>query len=152
LGFNAQKWLLDPKLALPAVIIVSVWQHLGYDVVIFLAGLQNINKEYYEAAKVDGANGWQTFRHITWPLLSPTTFFISIISIIGAFKIFTTVFVLFSGPGPLNSAMTIVYYIYQNAFVKWKMGYASAAAYVLFFIIFIFTLVQLRLAKNRVHY
>ncbi len=146
------RWLMDPKWAMPAVIILSIWRHLGYDVVIFLAGLQNIDEEVYEAARVDGAEGWQLFRYITWPLLSPTTFFILIISIIGSFKVFTEIFVLLPGGGPLNSAMTAVYYVYEKGFGEWQMGYASAAAYVLFFIIFAFTLVQMYVARRRVHY
>ena len=126
---------------------------MGYNIVIFLAGLQGVPKELYEAAEVDGASRWQKFRHITLPLISPTTFFISIISIIGAFKIFTQVFVLYNGtPGLDNSAMTMVFYVYEKAFGEWQMGFASAGAYILFFIIFIFTMVQMRVSKKRVHY
>ncbi len=146
-------WLSEPALAMPAVIIMSIWRHLGYDVIIFLAGLQSIDKEYYEAAKVDGASGWQMFRYITWPLLSPTTFFITIISTIGAFKVFQEIYVLFNtGSGPLRSAYTIVFFIYDKAFRDWEMGYASAGAWLLFLLIFALTLIQFRVSRNRIHY
>lgn len=151
--FANPNWLMDPKWTIINIVIISVWQSMGYNIVIFLAGLQNIPQELYEAAEVDGANAWQSFWKITLPLISPTTFFISIISIIGAFKLFTEVYVLYTGrPGPVNSGMTIVYYVYRNAFERYRMGYASAAAYILFAIIFIFTLVQMSAAKRRVHY
>lgn len=136
-----------------ALVVMSIWKSLGYSIVIFLAGLQNIDSELQAAARVDGAEGWRLFRHITWPLLSPTTFFVSILSTIHAFKVFTEVFILFGGrPGPVNSAQTIVFYIYQQAFLRWRMGYAAAAAYVLFLIIMLFTLVQLWYGKRRVHH
>lgn len=153
ISFTPIDWLNTPSLTIPNLIILSVWKMMGYNIVIFLAGLQNVPKELYEAAEVDGASRWQRFRHITIPLISPTTFFISIISIIGAFKIFTQVFVLYNGgPGLLNSGMTMVFYIYSKAFIDWRMGYASAGAYILFFIIFAFTLVQMWFSKKRVHY
>ncbi len=153
LHFAPINWLNNPDLTIPNLILLSVWKMMGYNIVIFLAGLQNVPKELYEAAEVDGASKWQKFRHITLPLISPTTFFISIISIIGAFKIFTQVFVLYNGgTGLVNSGLTMVFYVYKKAFGDFRMGYASAGAYVLFFIIFAFTLVQMRLSKNRVHY
>lgn len=151
--FSNPNWLMDPKFTIINIIIIGVWKSMGYNIVIFLAGLQNIPSELYEAAEVDGASPWQSFRKITLPLLSPTTFFISIISIIGAFKLFTEIYVLYTGrPGPLNSGMTIVYYVYRNAFERYRMGYASAAAYILFGIIFVFTLIQMAVAKRKVHY
>ncbi|MCK4259212.1 MAG: sugar ABC transporter permease [Halanaerobiales bacterium] len=153
LTFAPLNWLNNPSFTIPNLIILSVWKMMGYNIVIFLAGLQNVPNELYEAAQVDGASRWDKFRHITLPLISPTTFFISIISIIGAFKIFTQVFVLYEGtPGMLNSGLTVVFYIYTKAFNDWRMGYASAGSYILFFIIFIFTLIQMRLSKKRVHY
>ncbi|AZR72220.1 hypothetical protein BBF96_01690 [Anoxybacter fermentans] len=153
LSFSPINWLNNPSLTIPNLILLSVWKMMGYNIVIFLAGLQNVPTELYEAAEVDGASRWQKFRHITLPLISPTTFFISIISMIGAFKIFTQVFVLYSGtPGLDNSGMTMVFYVYDKAFGEWRMGYASAGAYVLFFIIFIFTLIQMQISKKRVHY
>ncbi|NLJ80611.1 MAG: sugar ABC transporter permease [Firmicutes bacterium] len=151
--FNNPNWLMDPKWTIINLTIIGVWKSMGYNVVIFLAGLQNVPHELYEAAEVDGASRWQSFWKITLPLISPTTFFISIISIIGAFKLFTQIYVLYTGrPGPLNSGMTIVYYVYRKAFEQYHMGYASAAAYVLFGIIFIFTLIQMAVARRRVHY
>ncbi|MCK9524935.1 MAG: sugar ABC transporter permease [Limnochordia bacterium] len=151
--FSSPNWLMDPRWTIVNLVIIAVWQSLGYNMIIFLAGLQNIPQDIYEAAEVDGASPWQSFWKITFPLISPTTFFISIISIIGAFKLFTEVYVLYTGrPGPVNSGMTIVYYVYRNAFERYRMGYASAAAYILFAIIFIFTLVQMRASKRRIHY
>lgn len=151
--FNNPNWLMDPKWTIINIVIIGVWKSMGYNVVIFLAGLQNVPYELYEAAEVDGASKWQSFWKITLPLISPTTFFISIISIIGAFKLFTQIYVLYTGrPGPLNSGMTIVYYVYRKAFEHYKMGYASAAAYLLFGIIFVFTLIQMAVAKRKVHY
>jgi multiple sugar transport system permease protein len=153
IGVSPQRWLIEPALAMPAVMIMTIWRHLGYSIIIFLAGLQSIDKTYYEAAKVDGASGWQMFRYITWPLLSPTTFFIIIISTIGAFKVFSEIFILFSsGSGPLRACYTIVFFIFDKAFRDWEMGYASAGAWLLFLLIFALTLVQFRVSRNRVHY
>lgn len=146
-------WLLEPQWAIPALIIMSIWKSLGWNVVVFLAGLQNVDRELQDAARVDGAGSWHVFRHITWPLLSPVTFFVSIISIIGAFKVFTEVYVLWgTTPGPLRSASTIVFFVYEKAFQQNNMGYASAASYVLFFIIFIITLIQFAFSRRRVYY
>lgn len=154
--FNVQKiaWLKDERWTIPTVAMVSIWRTVGYAAVIFLAGLQNIDRSYYEAAEVDGANGWQKFLHITWPLLSPTTFFLLIISLINAFKVFTEVYVLYSGlPGPYNnSGLTMVYYVFDRFYVQQRMGIACAAAYVLFAIILVFTLIQFRVGRNVVEY
>jgi multiple sugar transport system permease protein len=153
-GLHPIRWLSDERYTIPAIIIVSVWKSVGYDTIIFLAGLQNIDKTYYEAAEIDGASSWQKFLHITWPLLSPTTYFIMIISLIGSFKVFVQIFILFNGtPGPYNnSGMTIVYYIFQQFYSYQKMGYASAGAYILFAIIMVFTIIQVWYSKKRVHY
>ncbi|MEN3008221.1 sugar ABC transporter permease [Pseudothermotoga sp.] len=154
--FNIQKiaWLKDERWTIPTVAIVSIWRTVGYDAVIFLAGLQSIDRSYYEAAEVDGASSWQKFLHITWPLLSPTTFFLLIVSLINAFKVFTEVYVLYSGlPGPYNnSGLTMVYYVFDRFYVQQRMGIACAAAYVLFAIILIFTLIQFRVGRNVVEY
>lgn len=151
---NKIAWLKEEKWTIPTIAIVSVWQHLGYTTVIFLAGLQNIDRSYYEAADVDGANSWQKFKYITWPLLSPTTFFIMIITMIGSFKIFSQIFILYQGlPGPVNkSGLTLVYYVFQKFYDEQRMGVASAAAYMLFLIILLLTFIQFRLGKKRVHY
>lgn len=152
-GVAPQQWLLHPKWTMFTIIVLSIWKSIGYAIVIFLAGLQNVDREMYNAAKVDGANSFQVFRFVTWPLLTPTTFFVSITSIIGAFKVFTEIFVLYGGkPGPLRVATTIVFYIYEKAWGDYRMGYASAAAYVLFFMVLAVTMFQLWYAKTRVHY
>ena len=153
LGISPIKWLSDPEWAMPSLIILAIWKGLGYNIIIFLAGLQNIDQQYYLAAKIDGAWAWERFKNITVPLLSSTTFFISIVSIINSFKVFDEVFALFGGqPGPAGSAETIVYYIYNKFYGEWNFGVASAAAYVLLFIIFIFTLIQLYVGKKKVNY
>jgi multiple sugar transport system permease protein len=136
---------------MPAIIIVSIWQNLGYAMVLFLAGLQNIGKDVHDAAALDGATGWDRFWHITLPLLSPTTFFVLVISIIGSFQVFELVLVM-TKAGPANATNTLVYYIYQNGFQFYQMGYASAAAMVLFLIVLAFTLVQYKLQRRWVHY
>jgi len=133
------------------VITVSVWQGLGYSMVLFLAGLQNIRKDLYEAAALDGATGWTRFWYITLPLLSPMTFFVLIISIIGSFQVFELVYVM-TKAGPSNATNTLVYFIYQNGFSFYQMGTASAAAMVLFLIVLTLTLVQYRLQNRWVHY
>ena len=153
LGISPIKWLSDPDWAMPSLIILAVWKGLGYNIIIFLSGLQNIDKQYYLAAKIDGAGAWERFKNITVPLLSSTTFFISIVSVINSFKVFDEVFALFGGqPGPAGSAETIVYYIYNKFYGEWNFGVASAAAYVLLFVIFIFTLIQLYIGKKKVNY
>jgi len=145
------KWMGSTRWAMPAIIIVSIWQNLGYAMVLFLAGLQNIGKDVHDAAALDGATGWDRFWHITLPLLSPTTFFVLVISIIGSFQVFELVLVM-TKAGPANATNTLVYYIYQNGFQFYQMGYASAAAMVLFLIVLIFTLVQYKLQRRWVHY
>ncbi len=154
--FNLPKiaWLKEEVWTIPTIAIVSVWQHVGYTAVIFLAGLQNIDRSYYEAADVDGASSWQKFKFITWPLLSGTTFFIMIITMIGAFKVFSQIFILYQGlPGPVNkSGLTLVYYVFDAFYNQQRMGVASAAAYILFMIILLLTMVQLYVGKKRVHY
>ena len=118
---------------------------------LFLAGLQGIGRDAYEAGELDGAVGWKKHWYITLPLLSPTTFFVAIVSLIGSFQVFDLAFVMTQG-GPANATNTIVYYIYQNAFQFYRMGYASAAAMILFAIILTFTLLQYRLQSRWVHY
>ena len=152
-GVNLINWLEDPHYALPAVIIMNVWRFVGYQAVILLAGLQGIDRMYYDAAKVDGASGWQVWRYITFPLLTPQIFFVFIISLIGSFKIFEEIFILFNGtPGPMRSAMTIVYYIFDQGFQRFHFGIAAAASVVLFLIIFVLTLFQMTVTQRWVHY
>jgi multiple sugar transport system permease protein len=145
------RWLASSRWAMPAVIAVFVWQNLGYAMVLFLAGLQNIRPDVYEAAALDGATGWARLWHITLPLLSPMTFFVLIISIISSFQVFDLVYVL-TKAGPSNATNTLVYFIYQNGFVFYQMGYASAAAMVLFLLVLVLTLIQYRLQDRWVHY
>jgi multiple sugar transport system permease protein len=145
-------WLSDNKLAMPAVIIMNIWVGVGFNMVVYLAGLQAIPAELYEAAEVDGANAWQRFRRITFPLVAPTTFFLLVINTIGAMKAFTQIFVMTNGgpPGPGGATTTVVYYIYQQAFKFFRMGYASALAYTLFLLLFVVSLVQFRWYMKRV--
>jgi ABC-type sugar transport system permease subunit len=142
-----QSWLGDPGQAMPAIIGMSIWRGLGYNMVIYLAGLQGIPEHLYEAATLDGASRWQRFRAITWPLLKPTTAFIFVISTIGASQVFAQVYVMTNG-GPNNATTTIVHQIFQNAFSFMKMGYASAMAFVLFGLIFLLSLINLRLLRG----
>lgn len=148
---NVPNWLGSSRWAMPAVIIMSIWRNIGYNMVIYLAGLQDIPDVLYEAAAIDGAGSWQKFRHVTLPLLTPTTFFLVVISIINSFQVFTQALVLTEG-GPGDATNTIVFYIYKNAFQWLKMGYAAAVAWVLFVIIFIITLIQFRMQRKWVHY
>lgn len=150
-GLPRPNWLSDPAFAMPAVAAVLVWNHVGREMVLFLAGLQNIPRDYYEAAQIDGAGRWAQFRHITLPLLTPTTFFAVITLVIWSLQVFDVVFVMTQG-GPANSTRTIVYYLYEEGFRNFRMGYASALAAVLFVFTLLFTLVQFRLQKRWVHY
>lgn len=150
-GINGPMWLTDTRWVMPSIAILSIWWGLGHNMVIFLAGLQGISKSYYEAAEIDGATKWQKLRHITLPLLSPTTFFIAIMAIISSFQVFDQAYVMTSG-GPAKSSYTFVYHIYEAAFVDFKMGISSAAAMVLFVIILAFTLIQFKMSKRWVHY
>ena len=150
-GLTSPGWLSDIHWTMPAIIIVSIWNGLGYDMVIFLAGLQGIPTDLYEAARVDGASGWRLFRNITFPLLSPTTYFLVVTSIVGSLKTFDIVSVM-TGGGPMNSSNVYAYYLYQTAFKSFKAGYASAQAVVLFLVILAITLAQVRLSRRWVHY
>lgn len=145
------RWLADPNLAMPAVIITSVWKSVGFSMVVYLAGLQSIPEDFYDAAKVDGAVGWQRLKDITIPLLSSTTLFLAVVSVLGAFQVFTEIFIMTNG-GPLGRTTTIVYHIYQTAFKFFDMGYASAMAFGMFAMMFAFTLVQLRVMRGEVEY
>jgi multiple sugar transport system permease protein len=145
-------WLADRELAMPAVIVMNIWLGVGFNMVVYLAGLQAIPNEFYEAADVDGAGPWQRFRRITLPLVLPTTVFLLIINTIGAMKAFEGIFVMTNGgpPGPGGATTTVVYYIYLQAFRFFRMGYASALAYILFLLLFVFSFAQFRWYKKRV--
>ncbi len=144
-------WLGSTRWALVSIIIMSIWQQVGYSMVLFLAGLQGVPQQLYEAAEIDGAGSWGRFVYITLPMLSPTTFFILIIGIINSFQVFDQALIMTQG-GPANATNTIVYHIYRNAFQFFKMGYASAMAWVLFAIIFVVTLLQFRVQRRWVNY
>ncbi|MBI5877303.1 MAG: sugar ABC transporter permease [Chloroflexi bacterium] len=150
-GLPGVRWLNEPGSAMPALILLGIWRGMGYNVIIYLAGLQNIPQHLYEAAQIDGANRWQLFRYITWPMLTPTSFLILIVAVINSFQSFTQVHVMTQG-GPLGSTTVIVYYLYQQAFQQFNMGYGSAIAMVLFGIILILTLIQTKMLGSRVHY
>ncbi|QPC84946.1 sugar ABC transporter permease [Phototrophicus methaneseepsis] len=155
-GWNIQppNWLTDPFWAKPTVAALTIWKNVGFTMVIYLSGLQNIPEVLYEAAEVDGASAWQKFRRITVPLVSPTTFFLLIMQMIGAFQLFAEPFVMtrVGGGEPLQATLSIVYYIYQNAFSYQKMGSAAAISWVLFGVIFVITVFQLRFQRRWVHY
>lgn len=140
-GIPPLQWLSSPDEAMPALILMSIWKNMGFDLVIYLAGLQGIPETYYEAARVDGAGPWSMFRHITWPLLAPTTFFVLVTGIIGASQVFDQVFVMTNG-GPLRSTQVLVFILYQHAFKFFEMGYASAIAWAIFLIVMVFTILQ----------
>lgn len=146
-GVNPIDWLGDPTYAMPAIILLAVWKNFGYNMIIFIAGLQNIPDELYEAARIDGANARQQFLYITIPMLAPTTLFVSIITMIGYFQLFAEPYVMTQG-GPLNSTLSIVLLMYQQGFRWWNMGYSASLAFVLFVIILIGSLIQFRLQKR----
>jgi multiple sugar transport system permease protein len=149
-GVAPQSWLGDPRTAMLSLVLVSIWKGLGYNIVIFLAGLQGIPTEYYDAARVDGASRLAEIRHITVPLLMPVVAFVTVTGVIGSFQVFDLVYFMTKG-GPLNATEVIVHLIYENGFQppEFKMGYASALAIVLFGVIFIFTVLQFRFFRRR---
>ncbi|MFA9560344.1 carbohydrate ABC transporter permease [Evansella sp. AB-rgal1] len=151
LGFNPQSWLNDPNLALPALAFMRVWKGVGWNMVIFLAGLQSIPKTLYEAASIEGAGGWKSFWKITWPLLAPTTFFVFVMATISTFQTFGEIYAMTSG-GPVGSTTTLVYLIFVYGFERYEMGYAAAIAFVLFFIIFVLTLINMFITQKKVNY
>ena len=130
------------------VIAFGVWSLIGYNMVIYLAGLQSIPDMYYEAAKLEGAGSWRTFRDVTLPLLTGTTLFVTVVGVIGAFQVFNQVYIMTQG-GPLNATTVIVYYIYQEAFQNYNGGTASAASSVLFAILFVASILQIKLFTRR---
>jgi multiple sugar transport system permease protein len=148
LGFHTTDWLDSTTLAMPAVIIVGIWKSVGFYMVIYIAGLQTIPREFYDAAFIDGASAWQRLRRITVPLLSNTTMFVTIIALIASFQAFDQIFVMTQG-GPAFSTETLVMLIYRQGFQNFEMGYASAIGYVLVLIILIFSLIQMRYFNRR---
>lgn len=150
-GIAGPNWLSSTRWAMPAVIIMSIWRGLGFNMLLYLAGLQGIPDHYYEVADIDGASRFAKFRYITIPLLSTTTFFVFIMSIIGSFQVFDQIYIM-TGGGPARATSVLVHYMYQNAFSYFRMGYASAVAYVLFFLVFLFTILQLYRSRSFVIY
>jgi multiple sugar transport system permease protein len=150
LGLRGPLWLQDPSWSKPALILMSLWG-IGGEMVIFLAGLQGVPQELYDAAMADGASWWAKIRHVTLPLITPTIFFNVIMGIIGSFQVFTSSYIMTKG-GPVNSTLFYVLYLYQNAFRFFQMGYASAMAWILFIIVLALTLLQFRLAGRWVYY
>lgn len=147
LGLYQPPWLTSEKWAMPSVIIMSIWKNLGFNAVILLAGVQGISSEIYESADIDGANVVQKFFKITMPLLKPTIVFVTIISMINSFQAFDQIYVMTKG-GPGTATQVVSYLIYMNAFQYFKQGYASAMAYILFIIVFIASIVQLRFSER----
>jgi len=150
-GITGPEWLQNEKFTPWAFVIMSLWGVGGARMVIFLAGLQGISESYYEAARIDGASPWQTFRNVTLPLLSPVMFFNLILGIIGAFQVFTSAYVM-TGGGPNNATLYYALYLFRNAFDYLKMGKASSMAWILFAILLVLTLIQFRVSKKWVYY
>ena len=150
-GVQGPEWLSDPKWAMPAIVIMSVWQGFGYNMLLFTAGIHAVPQTYYDAGRVDGASKWRLFRSITIPLISPSLFFGIMLTVITSFQVFTQVYVLTNG-GPGTSSTTLVYWLFEKGFNDYAMGYASAIAWVLFLIVIILTIIQLRLQRRWVHY
>jgi len=153
IGVHLSGFFAGPSIALCSLSIMAVWHNLGYCIIIVLAGLQNIPRQYYEAAKIDGASSWNVFRHITIPVLSPTIFYLLVTQTIIAFNTFTPVYVMTQPPGgPLGTTSLMVFYLYEHSFKLWNLGYANAIAFVIFIMIFILTQVQKRFIEERVYY
>jgi len=149
IGIDSINWLNDPTAAMFALIIMGVWKTFGINMVLFSAGLAGIPEQYYEAAEIDGASWWSKFWNITIPLLTPTTFFIMVMSMITSFQVFDIVYVLTQG-GPLGSTKVLVFYVYEQAFQFFEMGYASAISYILFAVLFVLTMIQVKYLKYRI--
>jgi multiple sugar transport system permease protein len=146
-GVSPIDWLGDPHWAMPAIIIMATWKNFGYNMLICIAGLQNIPRDLYEAAELDGADAWRRFRHITLPMLAPTLFFVAVVTMIGYLQLFTEPYVMTRG-GPLRATTSLVLYMYEEGFRWWRLGVAAAIAFLLFALIVIFTAVQRRLTPR----
>jgi len=148
LGIPSIDWLGDPRFAMLAIIVLAVWKGFGYTMIIFIAGLQNVPEELYEAARIDGAGPWRQFRHVTVPMLGPTFLFVGIVTAIGQLQIFAEPYVMTRG-GPLNKTLTAVMMMYEQGFRWWRMGYAASIAFILFLAIGAATLLQMKLQEKR---
>jgi multiple sugar transport system permease protein len=151
-GVPPQRWTTDPVWAMPAIVVMSVWQSLGINIIIFLAGLQAIPREYHDAASVDGAGRRARFRHVTLPLLTPSIFFTGILALIGSLQVFDQVYVLARPGKPTEATITLVYFIYEEGFRFFRMGMASAAAWILFLIAALLTIIYFWSQRRWVHY
>jgi multiple sugar transport system permease protein len=147
IGIKGPGWLFDPSWAMAGVILTTIWKDIGFVTVIYLAGLQEIPENLGEASELDGATAWQKFWSVTWPMLAPTTFFVTTISLISSFQVFDQVFIM-TGGGPVGATTTMVQLIYKNAFSYGQMGYASAISWILFALIFAVTIAQNLLQKR----
>ncbi|QWT19585.1 sugar ABC transporter permease [Bacillus sp. NP157] len=147
LGLPTVDWLGDPHWAMPTIILFAVWKNFGYNMIIFMAGLQAIPADLYEAARIDGASSWAQFRHITLPMLRPTMLMVSILTVSGYFQLFAEPYVMTEG-GPLQSTTSVLYLMYEEGFKWWNLGSASAVAFILFVIMFAVTATMLRLSKR----
>jgi ABC-type sugar transport system permease subunit len=150
-GLGPFDWLGSPRLAMPSVALVQVWRGLGEGMIIFLAGLQAIPQYLYEAAELDGSGRWSKFWHVTWPLLSPTTFFVVVLEVIGSFQVFDMIYLLTHG-GPAQATTVYNFELYSQAFRDFRMGYAAAMTWLLFVVIGVLTLIQFRVINRRVQY
>jgi len=148
LGIEPIDWLGDPSWSMPAIILLAVWKNFGYNMVILLAGLQTIPADLYEAATIDGASAWQRFRHVTIPSLAPMLLLVSILTMAGYFQLFAEPYVMTQG-GPVESTVSVLYFMYEQGFKWWNLGVASAVAFILFVIMFVITMIQFRIAKAR---
>ncbi len=146
-GIGPVDWLGNPHWAMPALILLSVWKNFGYNMLVFLAGLQSIPEELYEAAALDGAGAWRRFRHVTLPMLGPTFVFVGVVTMIASFQIFSEPYVMTQG-GPLKSTLTLVLFMYEEGFRWWRLGFSASIAVVLFLLTLVGTLVQLRLQRH----
>jgi multiple sugar transport system permease protein len=150
IGIEGPGWLSSQKWAMPALILMSLWG-IGGSMIILLAGLQGVPQSLYEAARIDGANKWGEFWHVTLPMISPSLFFVTVVSVVGSFQNFTNVRVMTQG-GPGKATLVYVFYLYQNAFTYFRMGYASALAWILFVVVAILTWLQFRASRTWVYY
>ena len=146
LGIGPIDWLGDPRWAMPAIILLAIWKNFGFNMIIFVAGLQSIPERLYEAARLDGATAWQEFRGVTLPMLAPTFVFVALVTMIGYFQLFAEPYVMTQG-GPANSTLSVVLLMYEEGFRWWSMGYGAAIAFVLFAIILGATLLQMRFRR-----
>src|SRR5688572_482903 len=147
-GLDPIDWMGDPRFAMPAIVILAVWKNFGYNMIILLAALQNIPDDLYEAARIDGASGWQQFRHVTLPGIGPVLLLVSILTMTGYFQLFAEPYVMTEG-GPLQATYSVLYFMFDEGFKWWSLGRASAVAFLLFILMFIVTIVQLRLGRER---